>query len=314
MDPLAAAVAFAVLGPMVAGPAMAYGLRFLPPRWRHTAQWLTIGSAVVVAVLAEALRDEGSGAGVVVVYLLIALPGLLTFLVWRSLLASLLVSLAPMYFVIAILTRDRPTFAPEIALDRAIGVQPAWMLVYGSLYMFVVVLPLLVVREPGLIRRAMQSYLFVMMVSYAGFLLYPTAAPRVGDAVPGAGFAAWTLRLMYSVDAPYNCFPSLHVAYAFVSALACYRVHRGVGTAAAAWAVLIGISTVYTKQHYVVDVIGGAVAAGVAYVLFLRPHSREAVPLPDRQGAPARAVWAIAAFAIMVAGFQVAYRIMIRGG
>ena len=312
MDPLATVVAFAVLGPVVAGPALAYGLRFLPPRWQHRAQWLTIGSAVVVAILAD-LVQEGSGAGGGAVYLLAALPGLLTFLVWRSLLASLLVSLAPMYFVIAILTRDRPTFAPEIPLDRAIGVEPAWMLVYGSLYVFVVVLPLLVVREQGLIRRAMQSYLFVMIVSYAGFLLYPTAAPRLGDAVPDDGFAAWTLRLMYSIDAPYNCFPSLHVAYAFVSALACYRVHRGVGTAAAAWAVLIGISTVYTKQHYVVDVIGGAIAAAIAYVVFLRPHPRATIPEPDRRGAPARAAWAVAAFATMVAGFVVAYRIVIRG-
>jgi len=32
----------------------------------------------------------------------------------------------------------------------------------------------------------------------------------------------------------------------------------------------------------------------------------------DRRGAPIRAAWAIAAFAMMVAGFQVAYRIMIR--
>ena len=140
-------------------------------------------------------------------------------------------SLAPLYFVIVALTRGRATYAPEVALDRALPLQPEWMIVYGSLYIFVIVLPVLVVRQATLFRRAMQAYLLVMVVAYVGFVLYPTAAPRP-DEVVGTGFAAWSLRLAYALDPPYGCFPSLHVAYAFVSALTCYRVHRGVGMAA----------------------------------------------------------------------------------
>lgn len=302
IDPLAAAVGFSLLGPLLAGPIAAYGVERLPVRWRRTAQWAAIGTAAIAAVV------FGPGTGGAFVYILVALPGFVTFLVWRSHLASALVSMAPMYFVIAILTRGRNTRIPEIALDRIIAVQPEWMLVYGSLYVFVVILPLLVVREPGLIRRAMQSYLFVMTVSYAGFLLYPTSAPRT-DVVTGDGFAAWTLRLAYSLDPPYNCFPSLHVAYAFVSALACFRMHRTVGLAAIAWAALISLSTVFTKQHYVLDVIAGAAAAGLAYVVFLRRHPRDAVGGADRRRAPGRALAAAAIFAIMVAGFWLAYRL-----
>lgn len=241
-------------------------------------------------------------------YVIAALPGLVAFLAWRTLLASTFVSLAPLYFVIAVLTRGRPTHAPEIALDRALSLEPAWMLVYGSLYVFILLLPVLVVRQHALFRRGLQAYLMVMLVAYAGFLLYPTAAPRPAD-VFGDGFAAWSVRLAYSLDPPYNCFPSLHVAYAFVSALTCYRVHRGVGLIAAIWAALIGVSTLYTKQHYVADVIAGALAAFVAYALFLRTYPREAVPEPDRRLAPLRALAAIGIIGIMVAGFWVAYRI-----
>jgi membrane-associated phospholipid phosphatase len=182
------------------------------------------------------------------------------------------------------------------------------MLVYASLYVFILVLPVLVVRQRELFRRGLQGYLMVMLVAFAGFLLYPTTAPRPAD-VPGDGFAAWSLRLAYSMDPPYNCFPSLHVAWACVSALSCYRVHRGVGIAAGFWAALIGISTLYTKQHYVADVIAGALAACVAYVLFLRNYPREAVAESDRRPAPFRALCAIGIFGIMVAGFWVAYQI-----
>lgn len=306
-DPLVVAVGIGLLGSVVAGPAVAYALELLPRQWRRTTEWLLIAGAGAVAVLAD-LLTEGPGGGGPFVYVLAALPGLVAYLAWRTLLASTFVSLAPLYFVIAVLTSGRPTHAPEVALDRALPLQPAWMLVYGSLYVFILLLPVLVVRQPALFRRGLRAYLMVMLVAYAGFLLYPTAAPRPAD-VFGNGFAAWSLRLVYSLDPPYNCFPSLHVAYAFVSALTCYRVHRGVGAAAAVWAALIGVSTVYTKQHYVADVVAGALMAFVAYVLFLLTYPREAVPEADRRLAPRRALTAIGIFSIMVAGFWVAYRI-----
>ena len=304
VDPLFAAVGIGLVGSVVAGPAVAYGLQLLPQRWRRTADWLLIAGAALVAVLAD-LASEGPVAGVFV-YVIAVLPGLLAFLVWRTVFASAFVSLAPLYFFIAQLTRSRSTHAPEVALDRALSVQPAWMLVYGSLYVLIMPLPVLVVRQPELFRRGLQAYLMVMLVAYAGFLLYPTAAPRPAE-VLGSGFAAWSLRLTYSLDPPYNCFPSLHVAYSFVSALTNYRVHRGVGAAAAVWAALIGVSTLYTKQHYVADVIVGALAAWVAYLLFLRGYPREAVPDADQRLAPIRALAAAGIFAIMVAGFWVAY-------
>jgi membrane-associated phospholipid phosphatase len=299
------AIGIGLLGPVLAGPLLAYLLGLVHPARRHTIEWLIIVAAVAIALVADVLQ-EGPGAGGAFVYLLAALPGLITFMVWRSQLATALVSLAPMYVIIAILTRARVTHRPELALDRAIPLEPAWMLVYGSLYIFVVVLPLLVVRERTLIRRALRAYLLVMALSYAVFLMYPTSAPRP-DAVSGEGFAPWTLRIMYDIDPPYNCFPSLHVAYAFVSALACFRVHRRLGRAAVAWAALISVSTLFTKQHYALDVIAGAAAAGLAYVLFLRHHPQDAVPDEDRRQAPRRAAVAVAVFAFMVAGFWVAY-------
>ncbi len=113
----------------------------------RTTEWLLIAGPVVVAVLADLLWEGPVGG--VFVYVLAVLPGLIAFLAWRTLVASTFVSLAPLYFVIAGLTRGRSTYAPDVALDRALSVQPAWMLVYGSLYVFVVLLPVLVVRQPS---------------------------------------------------------------------------------------------------------------------------------------------------------------------
>jgi len=221
-------------------------------------------------------------------------------------LVAVLLSLLPFYFVIADLTRDRTPYSPEVALDRALPLQPTWTLVYLSIYAFVY-LPLLVVRQEALFRRAVLAYLMVVIVAYAGFLVYPTDCPRAAEVI-GEGFFAWSLRLSYSLDPPYNCFPSLHVAHSFVSALTCYRVHRGVGFAAGLWASLIGLSALFTKQHYVADVIAGIFLACAAYVVFLRRYPREAVPEIDRRLAPVLALGVIGIFGLMLACVWVLYQ------
>jgi len=220
-----------------------------------------------------------------------------------------LVLLVPFYLFIAELARERTLHVPELAWDRVVPLEPTWALVYGSLYLFLILLPVFVVRQEDQIRRTVLAYLMVWMVAYVCFLVYPTAAPRPAKVI-GEGFVVWGLRFLYSSDPPYNCFPSLHVAHSFVSALTCYRVHRGVGIAAALCASLIGVSTLYTKQHYVIDVIAGMLLASVAYAAFLRSYPREAVPELDRRLAPVLALGIIGSLGLMVVCFWVAYQLI----
>ena len=219
-----------------------------------------------------------------------------------------LIALVPFYIFIAELMPGRTLHAPEIPLDRLVPLRPAWALVYGALYLFLILLPVLVVRQGELIRRTLWTYLAVWIAAYVFFVLYPTAAPRPAR-VAGSGFAAWGLRFLYEADPPYNCFPSLHVAHSFVSAIASRRVHRGLGLAATVCAALVGISTLFTKQHYALDVIAGFLLAAVAALVFLRGVPRDAVPELDRRAAPALAVGVIAILAVVAACFWIAYAV-----
>ena len=304
LDPLVVAAAAGVVGSVSAGPAVAFGLEYLPGRWRKPTAWSLVAVALLAAVLADVILAGPVGGGFV--YVLAALPGILAFLAFRTILASLFVSLLPFYLVIGELTRGRIVHTPAMAVDRLVPLQPEWMLVYGSLYVFIACLPALVVRQADLFRRATQAYLTVMIVSYLGFLWYPTVAPRPENVAAG-GFAAWSLRGLYGIDPPHGCFPSLHVAYSFVSALTCYRVHRGVGIAAAMWAALIGVSTLFVKQHYAIDVIAGVLLAWAAYAIFLQRFPREEVGEADLHRALRRALGIIPIYAVMAAGFWVAY-------
>jgi membrane-associated phospholipid phosphatase len=219
-----------------------------------------------------------------------------------------LASLVPCYIFIADLMPGRTLHIPELPLDRVVRLRPAWGLVYGSLYLFLIVLPVFVVREEEHIRRTVRAYLLVWIAAYVCFLLYPTTAPRPPKVI-GHGFLVWGLRCLYSADPPYNCFPSLHVAHSVVSALTCYRVHRKVGVAAALCAALVAVSTLYTKQHYVADVVAGVLLAIVAYTVFLRSYPREKTPDLDRRLAPAFALTTIGVVGLGVACFWVAYQL-----
>lgn len=221
----------------------------------------------------------------------------------------LLVAIVPIYIFIPVFVVDLPGYKlhfPEIALDRMIPVVPVWALIYGALYAFLIILPMLVVREPEHMRRAIHAYLSIWLAAYVVFILYPTGAPRP-PAIHGTGFASAGLRLLYDSDPPFNCFPSLHVAHSFVSAFALNRVQRRLGIVSFVTATLIALSTLFTKQHWVLDVVAGVLLATAAWAIFLRRAPADKIPLSDRQAAPIFAMLLAPALLVAVAAYWILF-------
>jgi membrane-associated phospholipid phosphatase len=219
-----------------------------------------------------------------------------------------LVSLIPSYIFVASLMWSRTVHVPAIALDRIIPLQPGWVLSYGGLYFFLILLPFFLVRETGHLQRTVLAYLTVWITALACFLIYPTISPRPAK-VAGRGFGAWGLRFLYAADPPYNCFPSIHVAHSFVSAFTCKVVHRRVGILALLCAVLVALSTLVIKQHYILDVVAGAMLAWGAWAVFLRSYPRERIAAADRRLAPVFALGVAGLVSIALACMWVAYEL-----
>ncbi len=82
--------------------------------------------------------------------------------------------------------------------------------------------------------------------------------------------------MTYAVDVTRNLFPSLHVTISLFTAFALGRFRPRSRLPMLLWAALIAALTLFVRQHYAVDVLGGLLLAVVIWRLaFPRPKGRE---------------------------------------
>ena len=139
--------------------------------------------------------------------------------------------------------------------ERYWPVIPAMIVPYWSEDLLFVIAPFLC-RTRAELAVHRKRIVFCIIVGCIGFLLMPLrfAFPRPHV----AGVFAPMFAALYSFDLPHNLFPSLHIALRTLLASMFLRVAVGPWRwPTHVWFSLIGISTLVTWQHHIVDVLGG---------------------------------------------------------
>ena len=139
---------------------------------------------------------------------------------------------------------------------------PTFEYLYVLTY-FIPALLIFTVRDYTTVRRLVRAFGLTLLIAYTTYLLFPVYFERPHLEV--SSFHTWLLSLEY-LDKPYNHFPSLHVALSWLAVHASQvsgRSRLGLGVVA----VGITVSTVFVKQHYIVDVLYGCALAWVAWRL-----------------------------------------------
>lgn len=112
-------------------------------------------------------------------------------------------------------------------------------------------------QGPGC-TRMFWAIVLSSVIATIYFLFFPTQIPRITlnavDADP-ATRAAWAFLL--AADKPTNCFPSLHVAEATLAAIGLARASPRWAPWGTVWAAAIILTTMTTRQHVLIDVLGG---------------------------------------------------------
>ena len=180
-------------------------------------------------------------------------------------------------------------FDVSLPLDALVPFVPLWALAY------VAVAPLLLVtawvlRTPGRTLPFLAAITLQLVIGALCFLAFPVAPPAI-PAMPAGTLAAGLFALADAINLTGNFMPSLHVALAVSSAWAASAHVRWPGKAALwLWALAICASTLFTYQHWLLDVAGGALLAaavmGIAYPRLIALLARiEAQVRPEEEPA-----------------------------
>ena len=152
-----------------------------------------------------------------------------------------------------------------LPIDHVIPVRPEWVSVYILSYVYWIVGYIAVSRvsRERCHRLCIADYI-AMAISAVFFVLVPTTLPR--DPVSG-GLFAWALNIIYALDTPLNLFPSLHCLISWLLAremMDIKQFHPAVRWGAFVFSFLVFASTVFTRQHFIIDIPAGVIVAEIA--------------------------------------------------
>jgi membrane-associated phospholipid phosphatase len=160
----------------------------------------------------------------------------------------------------------------SFSIDRKIPYVPLFAIVYFSTVPFLFV-PFVILSETQQFCWMVACYTAITVISSLIHATLPSKIERV-EQVNTGGITGRMLRLFQKNFKPYGNFPSMHVGLS-VPAVIAYFMGCGIlaGSIAAIWAVLIALSTLFAKQHYILDILagfaGGILIAALAYLLIL---------------------------------------------
>jgi membrane-associated phospholipid phosphatase len=160
----------------------------------------------------------------------------------------------------------------SFSVDRKIPYVPLFAIVYFSTVPFLFV-PFVILSETRQFCWMVACYTAITVISSLIHATLPSKIERV-EQVNTGGITGRMLRLFQKNFKPYGNFPSMHVGLS-VPAVIAYFMGCGIlaGSIAAVWAVLIALSTLFAKQHYILDILaglaGGILIAALAYLLIL---------------------------------------------
>jgi hypothetical protein len=166
---------------------------------------------------------------------------------------------------------------------------------YLTLHLIVTVAVLLWLhqRRPAAFAFVRTTLLLASGLALIGFLVYPTAPPRlagigIADTVSN-GHISLNHGLVSSLYNPYAAVPSMHIGYALVVAASLLRYGRQplVRALGVLYAPVVLLVVVATGNHFFVDAAAGALVAGLAAaataVLTRRATPTQVTALPMRR-------------------------------
>ncbi len=120
------------------------------------------------------------------------------------------------------------------------------------------------------------AFLFIgMTVCLIIFTIYPTSYDHRPAVIEGSGLETFLLNFIYTADKSQNVFPSIHVYNSIGCAIALikcqdFKDSKTMKIFASVSAIMITLSTMFIKQHSILDAISASLLAIVLYIFIYK--------------------------------------------
>lgn len=173
------------------------------------------------------------------------------------------------YFFTPVITKHLHHYDFSLPIDSMIPLVPVFILPYFLAYVQWIVGYVMLARvSKEHCYTVMVAEMFAKLMICICFIVIPTTMYRP-DCV-GTDIFSRMVAFLYRMDGPINIFPSIHCLESYF----CFRFiinQKTVGpvykTVMGISTVLIFLSTVFLRQHVVVDAVGAIVVAEVGYII-----------------------------------------------
>lgn len=159
-------------------------------------------------------------------------------------------------------------------IDERIPFRPEWVWVYSGLYYPVILLLVFTLKTFSQFSYTVFSFITLLMMQITVFFFFPVKIPEHWrDYDRQQSLSARFLGLVHSYDGLPNSIPSMHVS---VSTLAAFHLYQNLSLETGIYSLLaflfpllIALSALFTKQHYVVDLAPGAALGYFNYEIYV---------------------------------------------
>ena len=172
------------------------------------------------------------------------------------------------------LTANAVHHSIPVPFENAIPCAPEWVTVYTATFIFWLLgLAVCMTRERELCFRMFTGIYIAELICAVFFVAMPTVIVR--PEATGGVYYDRLLAQLYAADQPTNLFPSMHCMFAYMvfRGFMIAKLDKPVIIGSGLFAALVCTSTVFVKQHFLLDTFAGIILGEVAVTLSLKTNA-----------------------------------------
>jgi membrane-associated phospholipid phosphatase len=193
-------------------------------------------------------------------------------IVKENILALCLLLSIPLLNIIYQVLNDGERGARQLitAVDHQIPFVEIFVIPYLLWYAFIFLMFVyFCIYDRAIYYRALLSFCVGMLVCYVIYFFFQTTVPR--PELMGNGVLTRMVQYVYGADQPFNCFPSIHVLSSYLMILGIrhsklWTIKKDIIVSIIAYSIIL--STLFVKQHVVLDVVAGVLLGSLLFKLF----------------------------------------------